>query len=594
MENAAQRSIVIRKDFEAQRERRERADQVLEALKGENGALTNAGYELIGYFLPQLVYTNPGIDVDSKVPGDPALASIGLKFAIQETAEEQDWVSTWAQAAVDSMVYEGWTMVTTDKSKAPRYAYGRPITTWDGAKKTITEEEEFDVPILVYLDARNCFIDSAVQRDDQARHMGHKWQQDRAEVVAWAEAEDSDWILEAVRELPKTENGLVWMVQMFVPGVLDDRAVAEMRDLKASAGEDEYVEDPESRFYSGTLYTYAGENAETEIRKPRLYRGPKCGPYQFYRGMPMPFSRHSAAHLAQIYPQMENSARVDSGLLDAIESYTVANFATKDVVDALKGKQSGGFHEVKIAGEFLEKAIHTVTAGGPTDQLLMAKNLTDQGRDRTGAVGDTQRGIAQSDTTATAEQLASEATAARISLIREGIVKGVEQSLRVVAWHMEHSANYMRMIGSDYGRKALEHAQESGMELSEETVAAVQRGEAVAYVGGDSLLDDVRYDFSGKRIKLTPMSMERTSEGLQQRRVLQFVEMMVQVGQLKQMWPDLDASGLAEDAAKKLNVPGMGKYVPNTPSQQTAPAGASPPSTGGVVGNEAGAQARIQ
>ena len=127
---------------------------------------------MIGYFSPQLVFQNPDINVESMVPGEPKYESLGLEYALTALCEEQSWAKLWSQATVDALAWKGVVMVTTEKTYAPRYAHGREVHTWDGKKMTVEEDDKFDQPTMVYIDAHDFFTDSAVKRNGRGAAHG--------------------------------------------------------------------------------------------------------------------------------------------------------------------------------------------------------------------------------------------------------------------------------------------------------------------------------------------------------------------------------------------------------------------------------------
>jgi hypothetical protein len=98
--------------------------------------------------------------------------------------------------------------------------------------------------------------------------------------------------------------------------------------------------------------------------------------------------------------------------------------------------------------------------------------------------------------------------------------------------------------------------------------------ELVVYVGGSALKrseDGKRLDaFDGKTIRLVPMSMSRTNEGLQQKRILDVGNLVSQALQLKAAFPDFDAKRYLDDIGAQLNMPNLGDYMGSGQQPQQA------------------------
>ena len=613
--SAKHRASTIKRDFAATTKAKKRVKELKLALAGKNGALTNTVYEVIGYFSPQLVFQNPDINVESTVPGEPKYESLGLEYALDALAEQQSWAKLWSQATVDALAWKGVIMVTTEKTFAPRYAHGREIVTWDGSKMTVEEDDKFDQPTMVYIDAHDFFTDSGVKRNEEARHMGHRWQEDHARLKAKAKASPDDWDVTAVEAMSPDSAGLVWLGQMFVPGVLDDEAKQSHEASNLAAKENHTalqldlpegeepteleVEGAEDRkYHTGTIYTWAGKEGGKDIRKPRLYRGPSCGPYVAFEGIQVPFSRERAPHLATVFPQIDNAARIDSGVLDAIDDQTTALFGTKEVMAALKKGPNNGLYEVGIAAEALQQSIVAHTVGGVTDQLMAAQQIGADSRDRTANISGTMNGAVTADTTATAETLADQSTDIRLGLIRNSVYEAVELCLFIAGWHVEHAPGSLTPVKEEVITKGFEMLREMGMDLPEGVEKSAALEGFAYYTGGNALKAESRHAFDAKTIKITPMSMERVSEGLQQKRALQAFDFTLRLLEAGANFPGLDIKGIAEDFGMTFNIPGLGKHLPDkaeAPEGQAEAQGQpQQPQEAGMPGRQSGANSAIQ
>jgi hypothetical protein len=140
----------------------------------------------------------------------------------------------------------------------------------------------------------------------------------------------------------------------------------------------------------------------------------------------------------------------------------------------------------------------------------------------------------------------------------------------------------------------LEMMREAGLPIADELLKS-QDGEVTIYTGGDALKSGPRHAFDALMVRIEAMSMERVSEQLQQKRVLEGVSMIGQLLEMQKMFPEFDAKSAADDISGKLNMPGLGKHMPDkgtmSAEQQQQMQQGAPPSAGGPVGPQAGAMA---
>lgn len=594
LSNPKTRSSTIKRDFAANDEPAAKAELIGKALRGENNALTNTSYEVVSTFLPQLVHTNPDLEVETSVPGTPQYEGMGLGMALEALCEQQDWTMDWMQATADMLVWEGVIMVSTDDSAAPRYTQGREIMTWSGEKMKIAKGQKVETPKMTYIDRHDFFIDHAVKRLTDARHMGHRWQEDHQILVARAEESPKKWKLNDIRDLKPNKDGLVDLIQMFVPGVLDDRAVEDHTERAANDPEHEYEDAKDSDFHTGTIYTFAGKHGHKEIRPPRLFRGPVCGPYVRFEGIPMPFSKAGAAHLAMTYTQIDNAARIESAALNNIEDYEAAIFVSKALGDAFESGEHNGLYQVST--EAIKEQLATFTKGGLTSENLQGVEMASRARDRTVGMSESMSGNASSNTTATAETLADQSTGIRMSLLQAMAYRKVEKCLYVAGWYIEHSPSFVTPLKGEAVGKSFEMMRDAGVDIPKDAEAATMMGDVPMYTGGDALKDDPAMAYDAKTIKIVAMSMERTTEGVQQRRAIQFVELVGQLVEMKAKFPTLDIQYIADQIGPKMNMPNLGKALPGDEQPmegQQGAVGPGPREQTGVPGNEAGNLARV-
>jgi len=548
----------------ADKEAIEKFKSIRNSIQGKDKAPTNIAWEYITLVLPQMVWKNPGLVVESSVPGEAAYDSIGLQFALQALMDDQKLACEWEQIFADSLAFRGVSMVTTELNYAPRFADGIKFLGWDGKEATLKSGQEVETPRMVRLDPTDFVVDPDALSPSRARFMGHCWDayvEDLEELSEQGEAWNMDRIL-AISGDPgyasatNTERETLKVWEMFVPGKLDPIA------LDAHEG----PEDPESPqyadLYNGTVYTMAsGGEGGKDIRKPRLYRGPKCGPYGIYTGSPIPGVGTRMAPLMAVHHQITEATRMEKALVRAVDAYKrIVLTAFKEYEEAIKDAGNDGIVSLEISGQLLKDAIKEVVVGGPSKELIDSVSMARQNLDEALGLSQTKKGIATAGTTATAESIADKAGDMRLAMHREGVQRTACEQVWVMGWHVENSPDFMITLPP----AALEKSMQSlGVQMDQGD------GAVAVYQGGGSLhafdptTPGTAYD--GKRIKFEPQSMERTSEGVQQRRAMQTLE-AVQI--ISQMDPALPRDKIAEDHGRRLNIEGLGTYFKDTSAQE--------------------------
>lgn len=617
------RAQAIKDAFDDNAKSQKRAEEVMELMKGEVGSLNNVFYEAHGYFMPQLVFTNPSLKVSNAIPGAPRHYAVGGQYALETLSKRQDWPSLWQQCVADMNVWRGVLIVTTEQCSAPNFMAGRHVTKYDGKKRKVERGERMNAPRMAYIDPKDFFIDHAAKRHGEARHMGHRWLEDLEDLRARAEAGGEGWIASALNSMKEDDSGSrtgqVTVCQIFVPGFIDEKAKDALAQRANEAGEDELVETYDERLHSGTIYTVGGTTFGTEIREPRLYRGPKCGPYVMFEGPPMPMERCGAAHFAVTYPQAYNAARVDNAILDAIDDFQNIGLGTSQVVKALKGTPTNGVYEV-TAAELTKEMLQPISVGGVTAELNNAREYTSGSVDRTVGISDAMRGVASKGTTATAETLADQSTDIRLSMIREMVYRAVQRALYIAYWQIDHDETFMIDLPPNAGPPLLESIKEEmsaglaeahGGQLPPDVQGRIDaldenaaRSMPLLFTGGGALTPDKEdgtndYAHDARSVDIEPMSMERTTEHLQQRRALQFMEVVKIAAEVAQMVPGTDLKGLVNDIGGALNLPDYGRRLGDPDAAQAQPTSGDPRASGATKplgtaaqpGYQAGAQA---
>jgi len=545
--------------------------EIRKALAGKNGALTNRFWEALTIFLPQCVHQNPSLAVESMIPGSARSDSIGLKYALEVLMDRQGWLSIWQQMAADALAWRGVGMVTHDPDAPyPRYMEGQTFLTWDGRELTVDRAATMTMPRMHYIAPEAYFSDPYATLSEQRRYEGHCWMESVDLIRAQAaDDEENDWVQEAVGELTEQgETGKVKVVQLYTPHFIDDEAVANY------SGD----EDPSDRtLYTGTIYTMLadGDRAYRDLRRPRLYRGPAAGLYAVGECVPNPGGGTRIAPFRAGLEQVDLDARAGAAVTKAAIAYKRFIVANNGIADKIREALQDGVVDVEVAAEFIE-GIRQLETGGISNELMQILQVSGESADKTLGMSDTLRQVAGSDTTATAESLANQAYTTRTGLYAAPLFSTYEKMLSSAAWHIEHSPDFAIHLPDEAVEEGVQDLKRAGLPVDGAQLDPNAR-ELVLYVGGSALnrKGDPGAAIDGKSIRIVPMSMARTNEGLQQKRVLDGANLLMQALNIKAGHPGFDAKRYLNDAGAKLNQPNLGDYLPA--EEQGAPQAGAPP-----------------
>ncbi len=590
-ETAEERWKASEHDYKIQQPGWERLQQIQDLIHGRVEATTNVGWEFINLNLPQLVWQNPSLMVETRIPGEPRIGALGLRYTMESLMARQGWNMVWEQSFADALAWRGATMVTTEDVMAPRYAEGLNLIDWrKGDARKLEAGTKMTQPRLHYISPEDFFVDGDARDRTRARRMGHTWTDSIARLRKKGSEEGSDIILEALKSAESSQKGKnpdsIRVRQMFVPNYLDPEA------LDSYDGDEKPLTDG---LHTGTIYTMiCGASGGSDVRKPRLYRGPACGPYQLYDCIPLPGDVHRGSPLGIVYPQIDRDARTGTALSDAAKDYKVVNFATEAVVKAMQTTAHNGLLSVGLTSDQLKDGIQQLIMGGVTRELIDAKSISGEAVDRTLGMSDTQRGIASAGTTATAEELANRTTDIKIGMIRNSLHRQAEGALYVAAWHILHAPEYYDVLPDEARQQGLKLLKDGGMEIPDGMLDA-DGDVRTLYTGGDALSDDPLDAFDAMMVKIAPMSMERTSEGLQQRRAMGMLEMTRAILEMQAQFPGFDGKETAKRFSAMMNMPGLEDMVPAAPDPMAMQGQEGQPLTPdmtGRAGNQSGGVAR--
>lgn len=578
------RWTALRADIEAQDARVKDLPAMRRAMLGQDGAQKNHLYEVASLMLPQIVFQNPRLRIESRVPGDAEEGAIALKWAMESEIARQRVEVTWEQVGIDFLTVMGVTMVTMEANATREYedeglyqAVSRKGKGKGKAKKGPIRPER---PILVRLSPRDFTFDAQCGTLEQARRMGHCYVETKESLEAQAAAAPEEWYGEVVAGLQGTDDARrrgreadpgmrqealdaqeirIW--EMWMPGIYLDGAIRG-----DELGPNESAE--ESPLYHGTIVTIAvqGEKGAggVEIRKPRLYRGPASGPYQVYWATPVPDQCERVSLFRATEPLRRRLNKHQEATTHAAENFKEVTVTTSAELQA--AINNGKHNEVLLAQDLsvddLSKALAAIKNGGITTEMLASEERLEGAYAEASGINENKRGQLAAGSTATEAAIANEAGDTRLLGQKMAFHRAASEALDVMAWQMWHSDQVVVPLPLRAAR-----------DLDPDGELDLQQG--LNYSGGDGLaMAEQGVTWDDLAVDIVPYSMEKTSESwLRQQGMLQ-MELIKGILEIKQLDPGFPADEFAEDLSSQLNIPGLGQYLAHLGGQ--APQGPGP------------------
>lgn len=502
----------------------------------------NFGYSFVSRMLPQLVFTNPRVRVKSKTgkKGEPIAQA--MKHGLNRWVMENELADFLLGPTTDGLFSYGVVLVTTGEH--PTYEHDGRSTAWPQVER-ISPRMHFRDPLA--LTGRKC------------RYEGHAWVIDHKDLKDQAKADNKDmeegdvgkWYLDAIGDLTSgiQDDTLHQREGQGAP----DRKQVRVYDLYIP-DEDYDLEDfPRKEGWNGVILTLAqGATEDGElvvIREERPYFGHRSGPYakfEVYQVPDDPFGMSPMTPISGMVEDLNRHMRAVGRNSDNRKKFMVVDETEKNIAEKIRDIEDDGV--VAING-FKRDSVMDVEVGGITEQQIGYVQWFRELVERISGMQEAQRGGITGKGTATEAAIADEASDIREDFIKERHHKFVMDILRKVAFQFHHMEDVIFPLDAEASQAIAQAAAQSGIppEMIPDSFL-FQGGEEE---GGMSF-DDMEYE-------IEPQSMERTSEGLQQRREIELTGVLLQIAAASAQFPQFDWQKVLEDLGESFNKPGFGE-----------------------------------
>lgn len=497
----------------------------------------NHEYEYISLVLPQLFFDSPRVRVSTIRQGAMQDIALALQAGLNRWIRDVRLELLLNDVGTDMLLGWGMALLTME----PNPARGVPPVVREAAGM-----DDADIawrPTVERVSPRRCFWDPAALTYREARYVGHEWVRDKNDLIVQAEANPQEgWRLDAIRGLTQHLGD--------IRKADDERSIPERGEVVGVTmylrGHQIEGQPGSSEGFNGCLLEFAlSGNGFVMIREPRMFYGPAQGPYYLFgvytvSDKPIPLSPTTA--MAMQVDTMNLHARAVSKAAGARKRVVFTNDKDPQLSNAVKQANDG--EVVQVNTDDLNNNLKEVELGGVTEAALQGLTIERERRDRISGMSDAMRGNVSGNATATENSIAKESGAFRIGYLQRRAAISTTELLRGVAWYMYYDDRVVFPLEDD---------------------AAVMPNQSISpeagpwYYGGDPATGS-GFSFEDLDLEIEPYSMERTSEALQQKRLMDVTSVLGQVLPLAMQSP-VKIKDLFNLLGNLTNIPELSKVV---------------------------------
>ncbi len=502
----------------------------------------NHYFEYVSLVVPRLIYDNPRVRVRTRRSGSQRHVADAIRHGLNRWVRDENFRRLITPVVTDSMFSMGVIMVTQE----PRPGM-RPTENWIGRDMGKPGERTPHWPKAYRISPRRFYMDPMALQVNECRFMGHTVLRDKKDLLVEAEKNPkSGWIREAILELGE-EDSSSDLYKNRRQEIDVDRRMVSYEEIWVGEHQADKKLGPNQGFH-GTIFTIARsrrinasgsmEERALSIRKPRPCYCPPTGPFVVFGIYTVPDSPYPLSPLVAVSGQVDDLNAHAHAISRSAEAYKNLLFVPSP---KLQQEVTNGNHQTVFssAGAEKDKFFGYEVGGVSKTQLeywMMAKDRLHS----VSGMDDAQRGHVSGQGTATEVAVADEAASARMDFIKEQITDAAVEVLEKVAYYMYHDDRTIFPLGE-------EAAQELGMQEP-------------WFMGGD-FEDGSGATFEDLELEIEPYSMERTTEVMQQRRMTEIMNFIMNVAPIIPQAPYVRWKEVLNKFGENMNIANMGELV---------------------------------
>lgn len=334
--------------------------------------------------------------------------------------------------------------------------------------------------------------------------------------------------------------------------------------------------------YHGTIYTLAtafkhrsNERVQAQwIREPRPFFGPDTGPYELFGIYPVPNQVFPLSPLAAIREQVQElNTHSDAARQNAAnhKQFIGVDPANPDAGKRVKDVKNG---QVATIPGLQNGSVQQMEIGGTTEQQFSQINYLTERLERASGLTDAALGVVTGDGTATEQAQAEAARGDRIEYMANMYQNSVAAVLQRFGWYIWHSQHVDFELGPEAIEDLAPRPSIAPDESEAEQIAIRTRrplDEVKAKLewnpqlwlrrGTPGGFPSANSTFSQAMIRIEPLSMQRTSEPLLQKRKMEWLNLITKVAPLVRQYPEVDWVTLLDQVGQTFNQKDAGELI---------------------------------
>lgn len=451
-------------------------------------------YSFISNMLPGLIYDNPSVVVKARRVVGHRLVSQAMQSGLRSWIEDIQYKKEAERVILDMLFFQGVMM-----------HYIEDDTRWsDGAVR----------PNICRVDFKKFAMDPLGSCPEDAEYMFHEYYADLDDLMA-----DPAALPEAIAKLQASYSDSDTKDAFKKP----DRALFKRNQVC---------------IYSvwmrreNVIRVIAKGSTAIELYEKRPWYGPEWGPYQVFQAYPVPSQVYPLSPLIAVQDQiidMNTHARSASRSAAGRKTIFIVDGTISNLPDDIKDAKD---REVIAVPGFQANQIQQIELGGVSREQYEYMNFLRQRLDRHSGLTENQRGNTGSADTATEATIASDALSNRTEYLKSRVRTACGNSLKTIGWFLFHTTGIIIPVST---RDPM-----TGME-----------GEGLFFGGPIPGQDTGKWeDYS---LKIEPLSIQRVSEQVIQRRAMDFANFILQTAPLIPQLPFLRWQQLYQMVGESMN-----------------------------------------
>ena len=413
-------------------------------------------------------------------------------------------------------------------------------------------------PVAKRISPRRFLWDPLAAEKEECRWIGHKVIYDKDDLLARARDEpDEEWNIEAIRFLTENE-GLAELRTTEKNDAVADRDevivynvwVPEYEPTKAD--KKRYGKEWDAYGVHGawlTLGRLQDDETGQFLRPAYPNKGRRAGPYTWFGTYVIPDEPGTLAPIPAVKGQDEeynDHARALSRAMSVYKKGILVDGTDPDWEEKIREFEDHWVVALEGLDNITQK-VKEIELGGATEMHMVHQNILRERRNRASGITDAARGSPRAGVTATAEAVSDQKDTTRTGWVVHKFRDGVADYLESVSWHLDHDDRVVMELGPEAAGHWVD-------------ALTGEPEEQIFWKGGfdEAEIKRLGDPWDAMGFVIEPYSMETTSDGLQQKRAVETIQVVAQLAPLMAQFPFVHWDQLIDQFGEQMNLSGLG------------------------------------